>query len=118
MKYTSGFDPAMLADHFQRHGPLLNITTSATDYEIKADEMFETPKPPNFLECVRPDGDVIRFDIKTEAYAVRDSSNIIRTYYLPVPCHRLPVAQRKPKRCHHELSNLAYFNRNCSRRFS
>jgi hypothetical protein len=117
LKYTSGFDPAALQDHSQRHGPRLKIFTDASDYEERADALFVTPKPPGFMECVRLDGDLIRFDSTTEEYAVLAPNRMIRTYYLPVPCRTIAPINRVPGNCHHEATNLAYFRRNCRRRY-
>lgn len=117
VKFTSGFDPRELPDHFQRHGARLRITASASDYEERADAMFADPRPPEVLECLRPAGDVIRFNTSTDEYAVKGADNVIRTYYLPIPCRTLPRAARRPGNCHRDRTNLDYFQRNCRRRY-
>jgi len=115
-KNTLGFDPGELEHHFQKHGGRLHVATKE-EYEVRADEMFVIPRPSDVEECLRPDGDLIRFNRTTQEYGVIDVDRVIRTFFLPIPCRSLSVENRLPGRCHNERSNLAYFKRNCSRRF-
>jgi hypothetical protein len=117
LRHTSGFDPGALLDHFQKHGARLRIAADASEYEGLADALFANPRPADVLECSRPDGDVIRFNTRTDEYGVLAPDRIIRTYYVPISCRKLAVENRRPGTCHHEASNLDYFKRNCRRRY-
>jgi len=117
LQYTSGFSPGALMDHLQKHGARLRIVDK-NEYEQRADALFAIPKPDSVLECSRPDGDVIRLNKKTDEYGVIAADRVIRTYYIPIPCHKLNPANRRPGNCHHETTNLDYFRRNCRRRYA
>jgi len=117
LKYTMGFEPSALMDHVQRHAARLHIVGGATEYEELADALFAIPRPPDVVECSRPDGDIIRFNKITEEYGVIAPSRIIRTYYVPVPCRTLAPANRRPGSCHKAPTNFDYFKRNCRRRY-
>ena len=118
LRFTRGFDPDALMDHVEKHSTRLQITAGATEYEERADALFVNPKPDDVLECDRPDGDKIRFNKTTDEYGVMAADQIIRTYYIPIPCHKLAPVNQKPGRCHHERTNLEYFRRNCRRQYA
>jgi hypothetical protein len=84
-----------------------------------ADAFWGDPKPPHVLEHRRKRGDLIRFDTNTEAMSVVDGKSVIRTFFRPVPCVSLPVAQRAATkllgRCHDHATNLLYFQAECLR---
>jgi hypothetical protein len=117
LTYTSGFDPAALLDHFQKHSGRMQNVATPSDYEARADALFVTPRPTDILECTRLDGDVVRFNPRTDEYGVVGPGLIIRTYYVPVPCRTLAPQNRLPGKCHHAPTNLAYFKRNCKRTY-
>jgi len=118
LRFTRGFDPVALMDHVQKHSARLRITAGAVEYEERADALFSIPKPDDVLECPQPDGDIIRFNKKTDEFGVIAADQIIRTYYIPMPCHKLAPANRKPGSCHHEKTNFEYFKKNCRRQYA
>ena len=117
LRYTLGFDPVALPDHFQRHRARMSAVADASEYEERADALFADPRPAGILECARQDGDVIRFNTRTDEYGVMAPERIIRTYYIPIPCRKLNPVNRRPGNCHREASNLDYFKRNCRRAY-
>lgn len=82
-----------------------------------ADAFWSNPKPSHIQQCKRKRGDVVRFDPATQAYGVVDGSNVIRTFFKPIPCASVPELQRsamsKAGRCHAEKDNLIYFQVRC-----
>lgn len=90
-----------------------------TEYEKLADQFLGTAKPPHVMECKRKRGDILRFDPNNGSYGVLDKNGVIRTYCKPVPCSSVPAAQRQAVkqagRCHSKVSNLVYFQSECTR---
>lgn len=78
-----------------------------------ADAFLGGAKAATVHECVRSCGMKVRYDSADEAFGVIDSTDIIRTYYKPVPCSSLPGAARavakQAGRCHACANNLVYF---------
>jgi hypothetical protein len=115
---TGGFRSTLeLIQHFADHAAEFAATT-AVDYEAMADAFWADPKPAHVLEHRRRRGDLVRFDTITETMSVVDSKSMIRTFFKPVPCSSLPIAQRAAikllGRCHDKADNLLYFHSVCS----
>jgi pyocin large subunit-like protein len=104
--------------HFTEHGAEFGAAT-AQEYQLMADAFLLGPRSPSTLQCIRTRGDLIRFDPTTGAYGVLDSSNVVRTFFKPIPCVLLPPASRilakQRGRCHNHANNLLYFQWNCQR---
>ena len=76
-----------MADHFQRHGPELGLTTEAA-YLAAAIELFVLPTSPTVWECVRASGDFVRYDTVTQRFGVLSRDGvIIKSLYFPTPGH-------------------------------
>ena len=58
---------AKLSDHFLRHGADCG-TGSEEDYEKKADAFLKGTSTPATQTCVRPRGDILRYDAATGEY--------------------------------------------------
>lgn len=102
--YTGGFNPAKLADHFKLHGADFGAATPAA-YEAMADGFLGGPKSTTTLECIRPQGDILRYNPATEEFGVLAPNGEIRTYFKPKP------------REHGFPTNREYFNAQCQRTF-
>lgn len=116
---TKGFESiAQLRRHFQDHGDDFSAS-NAEEYEQMADVFLAGEKPEGVHECVRLSGAILRYDPISEAYGVLDAQLIIRTYFKPVPCSRVPFHERESARqsgrCHACANNLAYFNSECKK---
>jgi pyocin large subunit-like protein len=96
-------DASSRADHYERHGAEFGIT-SEFDYEQAARDFLNGPIGATILRCVRQgNGDIIRYDIITHAFAVMRSDGIVKTFYKPrVSWHRYS-------------SNVAYFQAECKK---
>ena len=119
MPNTSGFlNARQLSLHYAEHGADCGAN-SAAEYERMADGFWAAAKPAHVHQCTRRRGDVLRYDPSSEVYGVLDRNGVIRTYFKPVPCAAVPVAQRsavkQAGRCHGEVTNLLYFQRECQR---
>jgi filamentous hemagglutinin len=103
---TTFDDEASKADHFQRHGGDFDART-AEEYEKMARDFLNAPldtSAGSVLECVRrSNGDTIRFDTITEAFAIMRSDGIIRTFYKP------------EVGWHGYRTNLLYFQAECAK---
>jgi len=96
-------DSAARADHFQKHGAEFGAS-SDIDYEDMARDFLNGPPPQTVLDCTRrSNGDYIRFDRATDAFAVVRADSVIKTFFKP------QVAWHKFR------SNLAYFQWECSK---
>ena len=71
------------------------------EYESRADRFLGGPRRVWTLECVRSNGDVVRYNLFTHELGVLGRGGIIRTYFLP------------SRAVHGEWSNWAYFRREC-----
>lgn len=114
---TKGFGNARrLNAHFQAHGSDFGAS-SASDYEKQADMFLSGNVPPNVHECFRKKGDIIRYDPQTEAFGVLDTQKVIRTFFQPVPCAKVPkpsrAAARRTGQCHGHANNFTYFRAEC-----
>jgi pyocin large subunit-like protein len=116
---TKGFlNSAQLQYHFQEHGMDFSAK-NVKDYERMADVFLGDGLAPNARECMRRQGDKVRFNPHTDEYGVIDTSGVIRTYFKPTPCASIPTPQRaavaQSGRCHGQLSNTLYFQSECKR---
>jgi hypothetical protein len=114
---TKGFVNAReLNRHFSEHGPDFGAS-NATDYEHRADVFLGGQHSSGVHECTRRKGDIIRYDPQTEAYGVVDKDGVIRTFFKPVPCSKVPASVRAAVkmsgRCHGHQNNLVYFQAEC-----
>jgi pyocin large subunit-like protein len=99
--FTNGFaSDYLLRSHFKKKGASVGAASEA-DYLGIADAFVGGPLPVGTLECLRPDGDRVRYNPATDYFGVLDTkTGHIRT------CFRLPGTKAR---------NLAYFQRNCTR---
>ena len=79
------FDPLELADHFRKHRADFNVS-SDKQYEVLADRFLASPIKSTQMECVRQNGDRIRYDMNTRELGVISRAGVIRTYFKPRPC--------------------------------
>jgi pyocin large subunit-like protein len=90
-------------DHYLRHGSDFGLT-SAEDYERAAREFLNGPLSTTIQRCVRRgNGDLIRYDSATQAFAVMRSDGTIKTFYKALITW------------HKYSSNLAYFQAECKK---
>ncbi|HUN45611.1 MAG TPA: hypothetical protein VMU85_03780 [Stellaceae bacterium] len=91
-------DQGRLNDHFAKHGSDFGAT-SAGEYERQADSFLTGPRGPDTLEKIRTsNGDIVRFNPKTDEFGVISREGKIRTYYRADPAE------------HGYPTNLDYFN--------
>jgi len=101
---ATGFaDDGDKADHFQRHGREFPAA-SEDEYERMAKEFLNAAPSATTVDCIRRgNGDMIRFDKVTQAFAVLRSDGVIKTFFKPDPAwHGFP-------------SNLRYFQVECGK---
>ena len=83
MPLTKGFrSPTELANHFAKHRNEFNFSTSA-EYGDAADALLGGPVSATILHAVRPSGDVMRYDLVFDRFAVMSHDGYIRTMYRP-----------------------------------
>jgi pyocin large subunit-like protein len=116
---TKGFsNTRSLGRHFSAHGSDFGAL-DASDYEQQADGFLGSAPAAGVLECIRSGGDKVRYDPRSEAYGVIDSTGTIRTFFKPVPCAHLSaikrVAEKAAGRCHGQADNLGYFTSECAK---
>lgn len=94
MPYTSGFKTIYkLRSHFQSHGSDFAAVDDAA-YLHMADTFLGVPKTMDMLECIRSNGDRVRYNKVTFEFGVVDRDNFIRTYYKRVtPSVYYPTAE-------------------------
>ena len=91
-------------DHFLNHKDEFQPPFKSSDeYEAKAIEFLTRQPWDTMLECVRRNGDVIRFDTRTDEFAICDRDGHLKTYYKP------------DTYWHRQESNLAYFRGQCAK---
>jgi hypothetical protein len=104
--------------HYAKHGGDCGATTPE-EYERLADTFFAMVKTATVHECTRSQGDIIRFDQRTDFYGVLSSSMAIRTFFKAIPCSSIPASQllaiKLAGRCHKEATNMLYFKSECAR---
>jgi len=90
-------DDAKLQDHYVRHGNDFGAK-NAKQYQYQADKFLTSPRGSNTLEKTRLNGDIVRYNTKTQEFGVISKNGNIRTYYKPNPS------------VHGKPTNLDYFN--------
>lgn len=91
------FKEAKLKSHFEDHGEDFGAKTPE-EYQQQADNFLTSPKKQGVLQKTRANGDIVRYNPKTEEFGVVSKDGAIRTYYEPDPSiHGYPT-------------NLDYFN--------
>lgn len=89
-------------DHFQSHNPEFKPPfASAADYEAAGVAFLSGALTGNMMECVRRNGDIVRYDRATSEFAICDSYGALRTYYKPDPA------------VHKQKDNVSYFRGQC-----
>lgn len=88
---------AQLKDHFDRHGGDFGAK-DAGDYQSKAAGFLTGAPKDGVQQFTRKNGDVVRFDPKTNEFGVVKKDGTIKTYYKPDP------------QVHHHATNQDYFN--------
>lgn len=89
-----------LERHFARHGQEF-LAETADEYERLADVFMTGTLRAGASECFRSNGDLVRFDPRTDEFGVRSVVGLICTYMIVRP---LP---------HHGQTSLQYFQSNC-----
>lgn len=97
-------DPEEKDNHFLDHNREFEPEfASPEEYETAAIQ-FLTKEPWNtMLECTRRNGDVIRFDTRTDEFAICNRDGYLKTYYKP------------DTYWHRQESNLIYFQGQCAK---
>ena len=104
MPVVHGFlDEEAKQDHFDLHGDDFDAASS-DEYEALAiaflgSDMMEA----TMVECVRKNGDRIRFDKASQAFGVCDKDGNLRTFFKPSPL------------VHGHRTNLQYFESECGK---
>ena len=119
MLSTNGFlNSRQLRLHYAAHGAAFGAR-SAAEYQEIADRFLREPKGTAAEECKRSHGDIVRFDPSTDEFGVLDARKVIRTFFKPIPCASVPVAERSKMkqtgRCHDYATNLLYFQEECKK---
>ena len=83
-----------------RHGEEVGAAT-ADEYERRADAFMTGPLQKGALECVRPNGDRLRFDPTTQEFGVLVKAGHIATFMIAKP---LPNSSQ---------TSLQYFRSKC-----
>jgi hypothetical protein len=87
----------VLIDHFVDHGAEFGLK-AASEYEAQAGQFLITAANSDIRQKILDDGDVVRFNPKTNEFGILSPDGRIRTYYI------LDTAR------HPNQSNLDYFN--------
>jgi hypothetical protein len=72
------------SEHFIKHGAEF-ASKSASQYERAASRFMSGRPARGTMEAVRKNGDIIRYNPKTEEFAVMRKDGTIRTYFKPDP---------------------------------
>lgn len=86
-----------LQRHFDKHGKDFGSKNPA-EYRSQADKFLNTERSPGTLEKIRDNGEIVRFNPKTDEFGVTKPDGIIKTYFRPNP------------KIHGKPTNLDYFN--------
>lgn len=96
MPFTLGFaDNTRLVEHFVKHGSEVGAKTES-DYEHLADSFLGGSKATGTFECLRSNGDLVRYNATTREFGILTANGYIRTYY--------PLYKR---------DSMAYFRKQC-----
>ena len=111
--YTRGFSgKRVLVRHFALHGAEFNAADE-DDYESMTDAYIGGLKSADLLECTRSSGQLVRFNQKSQEFAVMAADKVILTYVKARPCATIPSYEPKVN-CHNEKDNLTYFKKECN----
>ena len=75
-------DDTLLRLHFKKHKNEFTFA-SAEEYQSAADVFMSGPVLPPVRECVRPNGDRIRFNRGDRWIAIQASSGWLKTFHAP-----------------------------------
>jgi len=110
---TMGFaDKDRRLTHYGDHGADFG-TITVHEYERLADNFLGKPKPATARDCIRRDGDMVRYDRATNELGILSSAKVIRTYFRPTFCWAATPAQRARGKCHKQGSHDAYARKLC-----
>ncbi len=89
-----------LERHFARHGQEFGAA-NADEYEARAEAFMTGPLREGVLECSRPNGDLVRFDPRTEEFGIRATAGHIVTFMIlrPLPSSRQTSLQYFRSKC-------------------
>lgn len=73
-----------LERHFARHGQEFRAAT-ADEYESLAEAFMMGPLRDGVRECVRANGDLVRFDPRTNEFGILSTSGCIATFMIVRP---------------------------------
>ena len=73
-----------LTDHYDRHGKDFGARNK-NEYQKQADAFLTGKKNSDTLEGTRSDGDIVRYNEKTDEFGILSKDGVIRTYYKPDP---------------------------------
>jgi filamentous hemagglutinin len=69
-------------EHYTSHVEEFGVKgMGAAEYQERADEFLGAQKPQGVLECVRRNGDRVRFNPATDEFGILSESGFIRTYF-------------------------------------
>ena len=106
------FGGSELGGHYAKHAVEYG-EIGPEEYERLASEFLSKPKDQTMRECIRKNGDMLRYDPIGGNFGDLTGGNRIRTFFKPVPCIDLPSGIIRP--CHGHRDNLAYFQFECRR---
>ena len=114
MPVAIGFANALkLAEHASKHGSQLGAV-SDNEYLNLAKAFLSAPLggANATQECIDADGDIARFNKRTDEFGVVSPSGIIRTYFKPVPFCDSPPGYSLLL-THNFPTNQLYYEDNC-----
>jgi uncharacterized protein RhaS with RHS repeats len=99
LKFASA---ALRTNHFIKHGAKFGSKTAAA-YERSASSFLAGKPPSGVMQGIRSNGDVVRYNPKTNEFAVKTKNGDIRTYFKPDPA------------IHKQKTNLDYYRQEVSK---
>jgi filamentous hemagglutinin len=91
-------------EHYNSHVEEFGVQgMGPAEYQERADEFLGAQKPQGVLECVRRNGDRVRFNPATDEFGILSEFGFIRTYFRPDPA------------IHGRPTNIDYFRWECER---
>jgi len=88
-------------DHHSRHHADFGLI-GPDEYQNLADNFLGSPKSNDVHECVRTDGDIVRYNPLTNEFGVMSADRTILTYYKPDPWNKAKYP-----------TNMDYFREQC-----
>jgi len=94
-------------EHYEKHCVRRGEFPCIDDvqYEVLADAFLTTGIRETIMQCTRPQGEIVRYDMITEEFGVLKTNGFVRTYFLAKPI------------LHGYATNLCYFYAECWRIF-